>query len=86
MSCFSNSVHDRGVVNLGDSFDPPQSHAIEIHLDTQLLDMIRVSPRTVESEKLTITLLSWHYQVNPDFGKLGTFLLEEEDGFDQAAA
>lgn len=40
MSSFSNPVHDAGVVNLGDSFDTAQSHAIEIHLDAQLLNFI----------------------------------------------
>jgi hypothetical protein len=51
-------VHDRRVVDLGDSFDAPQSHAIEIHFETQLLDVIGVSPRAVRLEKLATTLLA----------------------------
>jgi transposase len=45
-------------MNLGDSFDSPQSHAIEIHFDAQLLDILRVSPRAVGFEELTTALLA----------------------------
>ena len=58
MSRFSNPMHNSGVMNLGDSFDATQSHAIEIHFDTQLLDIIRVSPRTVGFEELPTAMLA----------------------------
>jgi hypothetical protein len=51
-------VHDSRVVNLGDSFDAPQSHAIEIHFDAQLLDIVGVSPRAVGFEELPTAVLA----------------------------
>jgi hypothetical protein len=52
-------MHDRGVVNLSDSFDPTSSPAIELHFEAQLLDLIRVSPRTVRFQQLTPALLAF---------------------------
>ena len=58
MSCRTNPTHDRSVMNLGDSFYAPQSHTIEIHFDAQLLNLPRITPRTVGFQKLPTALLA----------------------------
>src|SRR4028118_337485 len=58
MPRFSNPVHHSSVVNFRDPFDATQSHTIKIHFDTQLLDVIGVSPRAVKFEELTTALLA----------------------------
>jgi hypothetical protein len=58
MSCLSNPAHD-GVVDFANSFDPWQPHAIEIHLDAQLLDFIAVAPRVIRFEEVTTALLAF---------------------------
>lgn len=35
-----------------------QTHAVQIHFDAQLLDIVRVAPRTVGFEELATTLLA----------------------------
>lgn len=51
-------MHDSGVVDLSDTFDAAQTHAVQVHFDAQLLDIVRVAPRTVRFEELATTLLA----------------------------
>lgn len=46
------------MVDLADPFDAAQPYTIEIHLNTELLDIIRVSPPTVGFEELATALLA----------------------------
>ena len=58
MPCFPNPVHHRGVMDFGHSFNATQSHAVEIHLDTQTANIIRIAPRSIRFQKLPPTLLA----------------------------
>jgi len=51
-------VHHGGVMNVRDSFNAAQSHAIQVHLDAQLSHIVRVAPRSVGFEKLTTAVLA----------------------------
>ena len=46
------------MVDLSDSFYATQSHAVEIHFNAQLLDIIRVLPGAIRLQKLAIALLT----------------------------
>jgi len=46
------------VVDVRYSFNPTQSHAIQVHFDAQLLDIIRVLPGAVKLKKLATALLT----------------------------
>jgi len=54
-----NPVHHGGVMNVRDSFNAAQSHAIQVHLDAQLSHIVRVAPRSVGFEKLTTAVLAY---------------------------
>jgi len=46
------------VVDVRYSFNPTQSHAIQVHFDAPLLDIIRVLPGAVKLKKLATALLT----------------------------
>jgi len=46
-------------MNVRDSFNAAQSHAIQVHLDAQLSHIVRVAPRSVGFEKLTTAVLAY---------------------------
>jgi len=50
MPSIANPVHHGGVMNVRDSFNAAQSHAIQVHLDAQLSHIVRVAPRSVGFE------------------------------------